>query len=209
MIVARLKNEDLVLTRRKHDSRCTLNFVGSIELHKFGELLGIHWKRVIRYLLNVRMSEDIDTEGVASSVETEQGLREIYYDTVTGYQSAERLYRKALEEGLDVSRKSVKEWLRTQDTYTRYKPVVRRHKFRKTWVRELGEQIQLDLVDMGKYKDKNKGYYWILTAIEILSRYAFAIPVYRKDTKSMTGAVEELLRQFYDRFGVYPKLAQF
>ena len=40
----------------------------------------------------------------------------------------------------------------------------------------------MDLVDMGSYKNQNKGYYWILTAIEILSRYAFAIPVYRKDT---------------------------
>ena len=31
----------------------------------------------------------------------------------------------------------------------------------------------MDLVDMGSYKNKNKGYYWILTAIEILSRYAY------------------------------------
>ena len=67
----------------------------------------------------------------------------------------------------------------------------------------------MDLVDMGKYKSTNKGYYWILTAIEILSRYAFAIPVYRKDTGNMTKAVTELLRQFKERFGEYPKLAQF
>ena len=62
---------------------------------------------------------------------------------------------------------------------------------------------------MGSYKNQNKGYYWILTAIEILSRYAFAVPVYRKDTKNMTKAVTELLRQFKERFGEYPKLAQF
>ena len=144
-----------------------------------------------------------------SAVVTEQGLRDLYYDPVTGYQSVERLYQKAVKEGINVSRKSVKEWLKTQDTYTRYKSVVRRHDFRKTWVSYLGEQVQLDLVDMGKYKNKNKGYYWILTAIEILSRYAFAIPVYRKDTKNMTKAVGELLRQFHERFGIYPKLAQF
>lgn len=144
-----------------------------------------------------------------TDVETEQGLRDLYYNPSTGYQSAERLYEKAVEEGLDVSRKSVKEWLKTQDTFTRYKPVVRRHKFRKTYVSGLGEQIQMDLVDMGKYKYKNKGYYWILTAIEILSRFAFAIPVYRKDTKNMTKAVKELLNQFHERFDTLPKLAQF
>ena len=142
-------------------------------------------------------------------IESEQGLRDIYYNPKTGYQSAERLYQKALGDGLNVSREQVKDWLRSQDTYTRYKPIVRKHKFRQTKVNYLGEQIQMDLVDMGSYKNKNKGYYWILTSIEILSRYAFAIPVYRKDTNNMTKAVTELLRQFKERFGDYPKLAQF
>ena len=68
----------------------------------------------------------------------------------------------------------------------------------------------MDLVDMGKYKNQNKGYYWILTAVEILSRYALAVPVYRKDTNNMTKAVGSLLKQFKDRFdGRYPKVAQF
>ena len=67
----------------------------------------------------------------------------------------------------------------------------------------------MDLVDMRKYKNQNKGYYWILTAVEILSRYAFTIPVYRKDTKNMTKAVGELLKQFKERSVKYPKVAQF
>ena len=45
--------------------------------------------------------------------------------------------------------------------------------------------------------------------IEIPRRYAFAIPVYRKDTGNMTKAVTLFLKQFKDRFDVYPKLAQF
>ena len=98
-------------------------------------------------------------------IETEQGLREIYYNPSTGYQSAERLYKKALEEGLSVSRKHVKEWSTAQDTYTRYKPIVRRHDFRQTYVYSLGEQIQMNLVDMGKYRNQNHWNYWILTAI--------------------------------------------
>ena len=62
---------------------------------------------------------------------------------------------------------------------------------------------------MGKYKNKNKGYYWILTAVEILSRYTFTIPVYRKDSKNMTKAVELLLDKFKKSFGKYPDVAQF
>ena len=86
---------------------------------------------------------------------------------------------------------------------------VKKHKFQKTFVKDLADQIQLDLVDMGKYACKNKGYRWILTAVETLSRYAFTIPVYRKDTKNMTKAVEQLLDDFKTRFGKYPNVAQF
>ncbi len=114
----------------------------------------------------------------------EQKLRDIYYDPSTGFQSAERLYQKAKDDGLSVSRRIVEEWLKTQDTYTRHKPIVRKHKFQRTFVKDLADQIQMDLVDMGKYKNQNKGYYCILTAVEILSRYAFTIPVNRKDTKT-------------------------
>ena len=146
----------------------------------------------------------------AVSFSIEQNLRDIYYDPARGFQSKERLYHRAREEGLGVTRKMVDEWLKEQDAYTRYKPIVRKlPSYRKTWVRNLGEQIQMDLVDMQKYSRENKGFKWILTSIEILSRFAFAIPVYRKDTKSMTEAVGELLDQFHTRFGEYPKLAQF
>ena len=53
------------------------------------------------------------------------------------------------------------------------------------------------------------GIRWILTVIEVLSRYAFAIPVWRKNTESKTKAVENVLAQFKERFGRYPKTAQF
>ena len=41
-------------------------------------------------------------------IELEQGLRDLYYNPKTGYQSAERLYQKALEDGLQVSRSQVR-----------------------------------------------------------------------------------------------------
>ena len=126
-----------------------------------------------------------------------------------GYRSAEKLHQKAKEKGLSVSRRIVREWLKAQDMYTRYKPIIRKHKYQRTYVKDLADQIQLDLVDMGKYKNKNRGYYWILSAVQILSRYAFTIPVYRKDSKNMTKAVDLLLDKFKTRFGKYPDVAQF
>ena len=139
----------------------------------------------------------------------EQELRDLYYNPETGFQSAEKLYQKAKEEGINVSRKIVKEWLTTQDTYTKFKPIIKKHKYAKTFVKDLGDQLQMDLVDLIKYNKENKGYYWILTGIEILSRYAFAIPVYRKDKENMTEGVARMLTKYKTRFLRYPKLIQF
>ena len=140
--------------------------------------------------------------------EIEQGLRDLYCDPKTGYQSVERLYQKAREDGLRVSRKVVKEWVKTQKTYTKFKPIVRRHKFQRTFVKDFG-QVQMDLVDMQKYSYKNENYNWILTGIEIFSRYGFAIPVLRKETQPMRNAVKKLLNEYEEKFGKQPDVVQF
>ena len=136
------------------------------------------------------------------NVEKEQALRDLYYDRVNGYRSREKLYQKAREKGLKISRREVRDWLETQDTYTIHKPVVNKHKLQNTYVKKLADQIQLDLVDMGKYKHKNRGYYWILTGVEVF-------PVYKMDTKNMTDAVKKLLEEFEVRFDKYPNVVQF
>ena len=44
----------------------------------------------------------------------EQELRELYYDPVRGYQSAQKLYEAAKEEGVRVTLAQVREWLEEQ-----------------------------------------------------------------------------------------------
>ena len=122
----------------------------------------------------------------------EQELRNIYYDPTVGYQSAKKLYQKAKEKGVSVSRRLVREYLKTQDTYTRYKPAVKNHKFQKTFVKDLADQIQLDLVDMGKYKSKNKGYYWILTGLKTMMWKYF----YSKGTYNWVDALDKLTNNY-------------
>ena len=56
-----------------------------------------------------------------SDMETEQLLRDIYCNLKTGFQSAERLYQKALENGLNVSRKEVRITGHLYEVYTNYK----------------------------------------------------------------------------------------
>ena len=43
-----------------------------------------------------------------SDIGKEQQLRDIYYNPRNGFQSAEQLYQKALEDNLDITRKGLK-----------------------------------------------------------------------------------------------------
>ena len=55
-----------------------------------------------------------------TNVIIEQELRSLYYDPGKGYQAMEKLYEKAKEKGLKISRRKVKEWLETiGKTHTR------------------------------------------------------------------------------------------
>ena len=109
--------------------------------------------------------------------DVEQELGDLYYSPGTGYRSIESLYSKAIEDGIRVTKQQVRDFLRTQDTYTKTKPKVGRKVYRKTVVGDLGQQLQLDLVDRTEdRKYSSNGYRWILTSIEVLSRYAFTEP---------------------------------
>ena len=65
-----------------------------------------------------------------------------------------------------------------------HKPL--RHKFPKNWVivGGLNEQFQSDLVDVQSLAIYNDGYKYLLTCIDILSEYVWAIPL--KDKRSLT-----------------------
>ena len=61
---------------------------------------------------------------------------------------------------------------------------------------------------MSKYEDENRAYGWILTGIDVFSRYFFAIPLRRKHKEFTVNAVKRLLEQFETRFGQLPRVIQ-
>ena len=78
-----------------------------------------------------------------------------------------------------MSMAQVKEWLAQQGTYVRFQQPQKNFKLAQTYVPFLGDQLQIDLVDMSKYEVENKSYRWILTANDVFSRYFFAVPLRR------------------------------
>ena len=146
---------------------------------------------------------------MSQEFEREQTLRDLYYNPVTGYSSAQRLYEQARQGGLDISLSQTKKWLAQQETYVRFQQPQKSFKRAQTYVPRMADQLQIDLVDMSKYENENKGYRWILTGIDVFSRYFFAIPVRRKHKDFVIDAVKLLLEQFEEHFEKLPNVIQF
>ena len=64
----------------------------------------------------------------------EKKLRHLCYNPKTGFQSVDKLYNKAIEQGLAVKKSQVRQWLKSQSTFTRFRGVKGKHTFRKTMV---------------------------------------------------------------------------
>lgn len=53
---------------------------------------------------------------------------------------------------------------------------------------------QADLVEMRPYTRFNRGYHYILTVIDVLSKHAWAVPLKTKSGNEMTNAIEKIIR---------------
>jgi hypothetical protein len=82
--------------------------------------------------------------------------------------------------------KTVKGWLETQDLYTLHKPVEKKFPRGKTFSKGIDDLFQADLANMRNLASSSDGSSYILTCIDVFSRYAFAVPV--KDNRGSTVA---------------------
>jgi transposase InsO family protein len=124
-------------------------------------------------------------------------LSNLYYAAgdPAGYGGVERLYTRAKDLQIPVNRARVRQFLARQYTYTLHKPA--RHIFRRnqTLVHHKDQQWQADLAIMNALANENDGYKYILTCIDVLSRYAWAVPVRSKNANDMLAAMKELFQR--------------
>jgi transposase InsO family protein len=90
--------------------------------------------------------------------------------------------------------KQVKEWLKSQPTYTMHKPVRNNFPRNKVIVNGIDDQWDMDLMDMQNISNYNNGYRFILIAIDVFSRYVWAIPLKSKNAQDMEQAIINILR---------------
>ncbi len=84
--------------------------------------------------------------------------------------------------------------MQKQDTYTLHKPARRRFSRNKTVAIGIDSDWQADLCSVYDIDKHNDGYKYILTVIDVLSKYAWAIPIKDKTPGSAAGGFAKILK---------------
>jgi transposase InsO family protein len=144
-----------------------------------------------------RLSNQRSTSTAPQSVE--EALRNVYYDAaqVGSYGGVEPLVRAVHRilggaHSLKYIRARARNWLKSQDAYTLHKPLRRRITRCRTLVYGIDEQWQADLVDMREWQRENEGYNYLLTCIDIFSKYAWVRPIKTKSGEAVNEAFADI-----------------
>lgn len=73
-----------------------------------------------------------------------------------------------------------------------YAPARRNFSRRRVIVRGYDDLWQADVIEMRPYVRRNKGYNYILTVIDVLSKYAWALPLKSKSGSEIASALSKI-----------------
>ena len=135
----------------------------------------------------------------------EELLNEIYYNTKSpsAFSGVEKVYLEAKQKMPSITRREVREWLEKQYTYTMHKPIRKKFPRRSIYVKGMDDQWQVDLADMTRLSRYNNGYQYLLTCIDIYSKYAWVVPLKNKGGEEVAKALDSIFKQ-----GRVPKKVQ-
>lgn len=121
-------------------------------------------------------------------------LNKIYYDSSNpaAYGSVKTLHDAV--KWLGITREQVKQWLSTQESYSLHRPARRRFPRNKILASRVDEQWQADLVDLQALSQHNSGFKYLLTIVDVLSKYAWVVPLRDKGKYAVVSAFKDVFR---------------
>ena len=106
----------------------------------------------------------------------------------------DRLRRRAKQLKVPrVNRQDVVEYLREEQAYTLHKPARRHYQHNHIYVGGIDAQWQADLADMQGLARQNDGMRYLLTVIDVFSKFDWVEPVKTKDALAVTAAFRNVL----------------
>lgn len=122
-------------------------------------------------------------------------LRDVYYDpnSPACYAGVDAVYREAKRRLSSVTKLDVIKYLSEQEVYTLHKPLRRKFPRNKVVATGLDSDWQADLCDVQGLRKENDGHGYILTVIDVLSKYAWALPLRTKKPDEVRDAFKRVL----------------
>lgn len=94
--------------------------------------------------------------------------------------SGKNAFLRALKRrGTKVSRKDVDEYLMNEEAYTLHRPNRKKYKRNQVIVSGIDDTFQADLIDVSTISRFNDDHKFILTCIDVFSKYAWVVPIKR------------------------------
>ena len=133
-------------------------------------------------------------------MDTTRVISDVYYNSRSPacYAGANAVFRECKKRNKNITRAQVDNFLAAQEAYTRHRQARRRFRRNITQTAGLDVDWQADLADLRMLKLQNNGYQYLLVCIDVLSRFAFVVPIKRK-TPQLTGAAFEHIINTTDR----------
>ena len=125
-------------------------------------------------------------------------LDKIYHDPADpgSLGGVNRLYQRAKRLKLpNVNRQVVQQYLQGEQAYTLHKPARKHYERNHIYVSGIDAQWQADLADMQSISRQNNGMRYMLTVIDVFSKFAWVAPVKSKDATTITSAFKDVLNQ--------------
>lgn len=122
-------------------------------------------------------------------------IKAIYYDIAhpASYGSVNSLLKYAKKIDKDIKRVDIESFLAEERSYTLHKPAPKKFKTRKILSRHINHIWQIDLIVLNQIQRENDGAQYILVAIDVFSRKAYAVPMKLKNAKSSLKAFKKIV----------------
>ena len=149
--------------------------------------------------MNKRKKRKLDKEN-----KLERMVLKTYYDFSNpgSYGGLERLHKTTC-----VPVKKLKSIMRKNLIYSLHKPVRIRYTRNPTVANSINHQWAADLADMKNLSRYNKGVKYLLTVVDVLSKYAWVVPMKNKTGAEQKRAFESILKKGESRY-VYKRIKE-
>ena len=119
-----------------------------------------------------------------------QILEEIYNDASQpgSLSGLENFYRVLKSKKIKIKRPELQNWLSTQNVYTRHKPIVKQFPRNQVITRGIDDLWQIDLADLQKISKYNDNNRYLVTCIDVFSKFVWVVPIKNKKSDTVLEA---------------------